>query len=122
MRLMTVDKDVQSGDNNNGTESKITDLTDLTNQLHDEASNSSSVANESIIVGSDVITLYTWDFDELQSYLKTHVFVSNALLAFISHELREKLADSWDMRVEDDKKRIQMEQLAVDYLMEGIKN
>jgi len=79
------------------------------------------VANEIITVESDVITLYTWDFDELKSYLKTHLFVSNALLAFISHELREMLAESWDMRVEDDKKSKEMEQLAVDYLMEGIK-
>jgi len=121
MRFMTADKDIKSEGKSNDAESNVIDLTDPTKQLQGEAYNSSSVANESIIVESDMITLYTWEFDELKSYLDTHLFVSNALLAFISHELREKLAESWNMRVEDDKKSMKMEQLAFDYLMEGIK-
>lgn len=104
MRFMTADKDIKSEGKSNDAESNVIDLTDPTKQLQGEAYNSSSVANESIIVESDMITLYTWEFDELKSYLDTHLFVSNALLAFISHELREKLAESWNMRVEDDKR------------------
>lgn len=121
MRLMTADEDIQSGDNiDNG--NNVTDITNLSNQLYDDALNTSSIANESVVVKSDMITMYTWEFDELKSYLDTHVLVSNALLAFISHELREKLAQSWNMKVEGDKEHVKMKQLAVNYLMEGIKN
>lgn len=121
MRLMTEDEDIQCGDNID-TGNNVTDITNLSNQLYDDASNTSSIANESVVVKSDMITMYTWEFDELKSYLDTHVLVSNALLAFISHELREKLAQSWNMKVEGDKEHVKMNQLAVNYLMEGIKN
>lgn len=114
MRLMAAGIKAPSG-NNDATEPLITDRTD-----DDEASNSSLVANESIVVESDDVTVYTWEFDELKPFLDSHVLVSNALLAYISHELREKLAHSWDAKVEDDREKKEMEQLAVDYLMGGI--
>lgn len=137
MRLMT-NKDISSGecdivDNNSKIEHSNIKTIDnsinfTTNHLlqndNDDVSTKSFsfVANESIIVESDIVTIYTWDFEELKSYLDTHVLVSNALLAYISHELQEKLAESWDMKVERDKETAKMEQLTVDYLMAGIKN
>jgi len=137
MRLMTK-KETSSGecdevDNNSKIEhNNIKTIDDsinfTTNQLlqndNDAVSTNSLsfVANESIIVESDIVTIYTWDFEELKSYLDTHVLVSNALLAYISHELREKLEESWDMKVERDKETAKLEQLTVDYLMAGIEN
>jgi len=115
MRFMTANEDISSEEDSNKMKNT------LSNQINDESSNSSSIAHESIVVESEVVTLYVFEFDKLKSMLAKDHFLSNALLAYVSHELREKLAWSWEMKVASDKEKIKMEQLAVDYLMEGLK-
>jgi len=79
----------------------------------------SILSTENVTVDSESMTLWYWDFEELKEYLSTHKDVSNALLAFISHELVEKLTDSWTRIEKDEKQREELQQLAVTYLLDG---
>ena len=88
----------------------------------DKFSSPLSITHESIIVQSEYVTLYVFEFDQLKSYLEDHQIISNALFSYISHELREKLSISWEMKTTSDKEKLKLEQLAVDYLMDGLKD
>jgi len=74
-----------------------------------------------VIVDSDIIIIWVWDFDELKDFLDhDKIGVSNALQAYIGHELREKLTDSWQIKIREDKEREKLQQLAVDFLMNDL--
>lgn len=81
-----------------------------------------NLARESCVVESDEMTVYVWDFLTLKDFLVggNQRAVSNALHAYIGHEMREKLEDAWNIRVEDDRDKAHVQQLAVDYLFGGL--
>jgi len=79
-----------------------------------------NLARESCVVESDEMTVYVWDFLTLKDFLGHQRAVSNALHAYIGHEMREKLEDAWNIRVEDDRDKAHVQQLAVDYLFGGL--
>jgi len=66
--------------------------------------------------------IYVWDYEPLKIYLDqpSHNSTHNALLAYLCHELREKLEDSWRERMLSEEKAAAVQQLAVDYLLNGV--
>ena len=93
----------------------------MNNKVNDEIEDIPiHIATESIVVDSDSLTLWKWDYLELKTYLENHRNVSNSLIAYISHEMREKLEEAWNEKKEMEQKHAQLEQLAVNYLLDEV--
>lgn len=105
----------------------------LSEQSHGHSSDLNSISStpnilakpsaESIHISSETAVIYVWDYESLKSYLDqpSHNSTHNALLAYLCHELREKLEDSWRERMRSEEKAAEVQQLAVDFLMDGLK-
>jgi hypothetical protein len=52
---------------------------------------SSTTASADVVVEQEVVA-YVWDFDSLKDFLAGEREVSNALAAYMNHDLRDKLA------------------------------
>lgn len=58
---------------------------------HDE---SLPLASADAMVEEDGITVWEWDFEKLKNVLGSEREVSNALSAYVNHDLRRKLIDT----------------------------
>ena len=56
-------------------------------QVDDELSSASADA----MVHGDSVSVWVWDFNELKTFLESERAISNALSAYINHDLRKKL-------------------------------
>mmetsp|Transcript_2393 Transcript_2393/g.3514 ORF Transcript_2393/g.3514 Transcript_2393/m.3514 type:complete len:331 (-) Transcript_2393:1513-2505(-) len=52
-----------------------------------------------VVVGAGGAVVWVWEFSTLKETLEADRETANALLAYVSHELMEKLTDSWDERI-----------------------
>jgi hypothetical protein len=64
----------------------------LNYSLAGEGESASAAATTDAIVDDNEGFAWVWDFEELRMYLKGQLEVSNALCAYINHDLRTKLA------------------------------
>ena len=65
------------------------------------------LALEAVVTSEDGATVYAWDYSELAENLSQldNRGVANALLAYVCHEMREKVEDAWQDRLLIDKRR-----------------
>jgi hypothetical protein len=70
----------------------IGEMAFLNYSLAGESESASAAATADAIVDDDEGVAWVWDFEELRMYLKGEREVSNALSAYINHDLRTKLA------------------------------
>jgi len=74
----------------------------------DNADDDSDSSDDDVVIGdvssssSSGAIAYVWDFEELTTFLAKQPSVKNALLAYVSHELKEKLTDSWELKLDPD--------------------
>jgi len=59
-----------------------------------EDSRATNMATANAVVHDEVTVAYRWDFDSLKDYLRGDREVSNALSAYMNHDLRAKLVSS----------------------------
>ena len=99
-------------------DNSFTDETDNGNNNDDDIS---MIAKSDVIVNSPTMIVWYWNIEELRKMLRKpkNRGVANALLAYASHELREKLIDSWDIRMQQQQDQREIEQVAVNYLLNG---
>ena len=57
-------------------------------------SSSLTVATADAMVNDDNVHVWVWEFDDLKKFLSKERAISNALSAYINHELRSKLVNT----------------------------
>lgn len=95
---------------------------DETGKSNDDGDDDMSMtAKTDVIVNSPTMTVWYWDIEELRDMLlkPKNRGVANALLAYASHELREKLIDSWDIHMQQQNDQREIQQVAINYLLNG---
>lgn len=58
-----------------------------------------------VVVNKGGAIVWTWNYNELETFVGTHRGVANALLAYIGHEVTEKLTDAWTLRMDEQQEK-----------------
>ena len=114
-RLQTRDEQAIDLDSKTDTDFSTMEVAPLT--LFEEDDENACMSTETIAVESETMVLWTWDhadLNDLDRNLKTSIF------AYMHQSTRNHLQDAWSAKIVDDKEKARLQQIAVDYLFNGI--
>ena len=110
-----------TGENDESQDKSSKDFTlDIIPEHQNSISNEKEyVANESIVVESDNMTIWIFDQNDL---MELETPVKNSILAYMEKQTRDQLEKAWDDRITAELKQTRLQQIAVEYLFDGIRS
>jgi hypothetical protein len=94
---------------------------DMNPTLHSEKEScshpNSLLCQESIVIDSESMILWTWDQDEINTLDQA---VKNALLAHMYAGTQDRLRQAWAKSIQHDEEMAQLQRIATEYLLDGI--
>lgn len=86
--------------------------------LFPEDESDESKSNETIVVESDEMIVWSFDFHDLSQCLDDELKVP--LKAYLFSTMQKQLHEAWEMKIQDDQEKARLQQIAINYLFDGV--
>lgn len=86
--------------------------------LFPEEESDESKSNETVVVESDEMIVWSFDFHDLCECLDDELKI--LLQAYLFSTMQKQLHESWEMKIQDDQEKARLQQIAINYLFDGV--
>ena len=86
--------------------------------LFPEDESDESKSNETVVVESEEMIVWSFDFHDLSQCLDDELKLS--LQAYLFSTTQKQLHEAWEMKIQDDQEKARLQQIAINYLFDGV--
>lgn len=86
--------------------------------LFPEEESDESKCNETVVVESDEMIVWSFDLHDLCECLDDELKI--LLKAYLFSTMQKQLHESWEMKIQDDQEKARLQQIAINYLFDGV--